>query len=439
MLYLKLIRKLFTFFIFPLLLLSGYTTLSYAAKQCEGTQGTGAIDTAPAGCYDYFTFAQIWSPQSPFTSSKSGVQSTDPVVQQQRQVGYKVLSQQYAAQHVTPHGLWPNFLRNKPSYPVDCDTEEVFVFENLTEKLRKELKRLYPQVVYGLARHEWDKHGTCTGWSAEKYFSTIANLNKQLKTPAILIENIGKSVSHHQLLAAYGNNSQHVYFSCDKTGNKQHLSQIFTLWDKTLSPLSLENYQAITPCDEALPIHIRKAGKFITLEELESSIQHTSRPLRVGFDVDDTLLFSSSSFYYAFNNYTKESEELWAYVNNNDDKSLPKSVAYKLIDMHKKRGDSIYIITARFNSEKENLSQVLANTFEFTPAEVIFTNEKDKAPFIKKHTLDMYYGDADSDMSSAYKALVRPIRVQRSGSSNNSGSAYNPGSLGEEVLFNSAD
>ncbi|MCV6636678.1 hypothetical protein [Candidatus Albibeggiatoa sp. nov. NOAA] len=237
--------------------LSTYSSV-FAQAECD-IEGTGAIIGAPVGCYDYFTYAQLWAAQTPYTSKSSGILTPDPTEQQQRKQGYKVLPQQFAATHLIPHGLWPNFLHNVVTYPAVCNSSESFVFEDLSAPLRNELNKLYPQVIYGLDKHEWKKHGTCTGWTAEKYFSLIVELNQKLGTPQLIAKNIGKTVNYLDLLETYGGDAQHVYFSCDTEGEKQILTQIFTLWDKELKPLSLNNYHAITPCNSNQPIYIRSA------------------------------------------------------------------------------------------------------------------------------------------------------------------------------------
>jgi len=399
---------------------------------------SGAISNVPAGCYDYFTFAQIWAAESHFASSKSGILTSDPIEQQQRIVGYKALAKQWAANQMTPHGLWPNFLRKKPTYPENCQTDEQFLFNTFPLELRREMEKLYPQVVFGLPEHEWSKHGTCTGWSAQHYFETIVKLNEQLATPPIITNNLGKTVSYQALLRAYGGNARHVFFSCDRIHKKQYLSQILTLWDKKLSPLSLPHYQAITPCQSDKPIYIRQLGPFITFEQLKNSLDGLP-PLKIGFDIDDTLLFSSASFYYAGNHFKPNSHKYWQFVNTSDGYSLPKQMGQNLINLHKERGDLIYIITARPRTSNETVGQTLKTTFDFEPAKLVFTNGHDKTPAIKQLEINLYYGDADSDITSAYQAGARPIRVERSPNSENTNSPYHPGGFAEDVLFDSAN
>ena len=73
----------------------------------------------------------------------------------------------------------------------------------------------------------------------------------------------------------------------------------------------------------------------------ENSILHRDlKPMNVGFDVDDTLLFSSPGFYRGKQKFSPNSlaylknPKFWQKMNNGWDKfSIPKQSAMKLIDM----------------------------------------------------------------------------------------------------------
>ena len=89
-------------------------------------------------------------------------------------------------------------------------------------------------------------------------------------------------------------------------------------------------------------------------------------PTSVGFDIDDTLLFSSPAFYYLkdFEGLKVGEEEFWKRLNNGLDKfSLPKLVSEDILNFHKKREDEIYIITRRTKTEPEKVSDILEKVF----------------------------------------------------------------------------
>lgn len=60
------------------------------------------------------------------------------------------------------HGLWPQFERGWPEY---CDTDEPL---SVPRGRAEALGDIMPSV--GLVRHQWKKHGTCTGLDQAGYF-----------------------------------------------------------------------------------------------------------------------------------------------------------------------------------------------------------------------------------------------------------------------------
>ncbi|WP_342360019.1 acid phosphatase AphA [Terrarubrum flagellatum] len=187
------------------------------------------------------------------------------------------------------------------------------------------------------------------------------------------------------------------------------------------------------------PVH------WVSVDQIEASLEGKP-PMVVGFDVDDTVLFSSPCFYYGQRKYSPGSEaylkniEFWKEINAGCDKySIPKEVARKLIDMHQKRGDDIYFITGRTYTDGEKLSEIIEQTFAIKSMhKVVFTaGSEEKTSFMRQHAIKIYYGDADGDMRQAKEVGARPIRVLRA-----SNSTYKPmpknGSFGEEVIIDSA-
>ncbi|WP_313192155.1 acid phosphatase AphA [Shinella zoogloeoides] len=190
------------------------------------------------------------------------------------------------------------------------------------------------------------------------------------------------------------------------------------------------------------PVH------WVSVEQVEASLEGEA-PMAVGFDVDDTVLYSSPCFYYGKMKYSPASEEyldmdaFWTdiHTNNCDQYSIPKEVARKLIDMHTARGDEIFFITGRTRgSGGETLTAAIRKAFGIEKMnDVVFTaSSENKVEFLKDHKLKIYYGDADSDMKAALAAGIRPIRVMRA-----QNSTYKPepknGKFGEEVIANSTN
>lgn len=185
-----------------------------------------------------------------------------------------------------------------------------------------------------------------------------------------------------------------------------------------------------------------------SVEEIASSLP--SQPISIGLDVDDTVLFSSPGFQYAFNNTDGpngsnkygdrplSNDQFWSDLSCGFDKfSIPKESARKIIAMHRERGDKIYFVTARPEVKGEILTSILHREFKLEgQPKAIFSGRTSKAVFINKHGISVFYGDSDSDISEAHEAGIRAIRFMRSPLSNNK-TKYNPGKHGEIVLENS--
>jgi len=76
------------------------------------------------------------------------------------------------------HGLWPQFERG---YPVFCGPDN----RNPTRQALERADGVYPD--FGLARHEWSKHGTCSGESPAGYFDASALAKAKIKIPPALV------------------------------------------------------------------------------------------------------------------------------------------------------------------------------------------------------------------------------------------------------------
>jgi acid phosphatase (class B) len=195
-------------------------------------------------------------------------------------------------------------------------------------------------------------------------------------------------------------------------------------------------------------------GRLITVETLSATLP--DHPIIVGFDVDDTVLFSSPGFNYGMNNtdapggkniygeHPLDNDAFWKEMNQQYDKfSLPKEIGVALINMHKKRGDRLLFITKRrcgdHGKDKEALRNRLEAIFKLKDTAVFCDDDKSKTDEIEKKGVDIYYGDSDTDVQEARAAkpkMVRPIRIKRSPMSTNK-TGYKPGAFCEEVLVNS--
>ena len=82
----------------------------------------------------------------------------------------------YRATPLTVHGLWPNRKNVSANrQPSSCSTERL----SLSPGLRQTLAVYMPGIADGLERHEWEKHGVCSGLSPEEYFGKVAAIAEQ--------------------------------------------------------------------------------------------------------------------------------------------------------------------------------------------------------------------------------------------------------------------
>ncbi|MBP7652406.1 hypothetical protein KA977_03220 [Candidatus Dependentiae bacterium] len=170
----------------------------------------------------------------------------------------------------------------------------------------------------------------------------------------------------------------------------------------------------------------------------------SSGKLRVGFDVDDTLLFSTPAFDNAKIKYQWDTDEFWREVNSLDSKvSIVKKKVMEIIKFHKSQNCEIFVITARPGIGGDNLKKFISEKFGI-PEENTYFEPASKIERIKKLKLDIFYGDSDTDISDAEKGGAEGIRIQRSEKSSYKDSSgnlakYNPGKFKEKIIENSAE
>ena len=145
--------------------------------------------------------------------------------------------------------------------------------------------------------------------------------------------------------------------------------------------------------------------------------------LNVGFDIDDTVLFSRDVFLNLPED--KRNPTDWGWINSHDDDySQLMTPTVDLIHFFQNNGHNIFFITARSKPKGKNLANFLTDKLMFpvevnknlffSPRETINgTRYTTKQRIMKRLRLDLFYGDADTDMIAALKAGVHPVRVVR--------------------------
>ncbi|MCX7133832.1 acid phosphatase AphA [Aeromonas sp.] len=228
------------------------------------------------------------------------------------------------------------------------------------------------------------------------------------------------------------------------------LALLASLLAATLSLPALADQVVTSPTGVTTVTLARQAPiHWVSVAQIATSLDGLP-PMAVGFDIDDTLLFSSPGFYRGKQEFSPNDESylknpaFWEKMNNGWDAfSVPKEVGKALIALHLKRGDHIYFVTGRSATRTETVSRTLQQTMGI-PADrlnpVIFAGDQPgqntKVQWLKDKQMKIFYGDADGDIKAAQAVGVRGIRLLRAANS-----TYRPlplaGALGEEVIVDS--
>lgn len=181
-----------------------------------------------ANAFDYYILALSW--QSAWCESRP----TSRVCKDQA-------PGDFGATHFSLHGLWPSNPAESDSY---CALPEATVnnYENtqwcdlpkldLSSAVRNDLENYMPGQAACLHRHEWYKHGTCSGLSAEQYYTLSHQLVKQFaKTQfsQLITDNIGKAIKRSTLLRAFQKeigDSRYLSLQCRTVDGQALLTEI---------------------------------------------------------------------------------------------------------------------------------------------------------------------------------------------------------------------
>ena len=118
--------------------------------------------------FDYYVLAISWSPT--FCKSPAG-QKPEKNSQCKAKLGFVI------------HGLWPQY--NDGGHPESCPSN--FKFEtDFAEPEVKGVLRMPPGDM-GLRKHEWDKHGTCSGLNPREYFKSAQIAAEKIVIPTNLV------------------------------------------------------------------------------------------------------------------------------------------------------------------------------------------------------------------------------------------------------------
>lgn len=114
---------------------------------------------APMGRFDFYVLSLSWSATF---CDLTGERRGNPQCQPGRNPGFVV------------HGLWPQYERGYPSF---CKPDG----RNPSRNAMDIGERVLP--TSGLARHQWRKHGTCSGERPAGYFTATETARNRVKVP----------------------------------------------------------------------------------------------------------------------------------------------------------------------------------------------------------------------------------------------------------------
>lgn len=124
--------------------------------------GHAGADGKKAGVFDYYVLSLSWSPT---WCALTGDNRDEEQCDQRHDYGF------------TLHGLWPQYDSGWPSF---CQTAE----RAPTTAMTRDMADIMGSS--GLAWHQWDKHGRCSGLSAAAYYALARTAYDSIHRPEVL-------------------------------------------------------------------------------------------------------------------------------------------------------------------------------------------------------------------------------------------------------------
>jgi ribonuclease T2 len=124
----------------------------------------GMRDDTP-GQFDFYVLSLSWSPSYCAQAHDSGYSG-----------GAQCGARPYS---FVVHGLWPQYERG---FPENCMQPSPRLYHGIVDAMLDLMPA--PRLIY----NEWDKHGTCSGLSAQAYFDTVRKARAAIKIPADYVD-----------------------------------------------------------------------------------------------------------------------------------------------------------------------------------------------------------------------------------------------------------
>ena len=145
----------------------------------------------------------------------------------------------FEASNLTLHGLWP---QDGEYCGVGPDAKRADAAGRwtdlpavpLTPENRKALEAVMPGTESALERHEWTRHGTCSGASPDVYFANAVRLVREVDGSPVrdlFAEHVGQELTVDQIRSAFDSafgegTGQHVGVVCYGKGNGRLITEV---------------------------------------------------------------------------------------------------------------------------------------------------------------------------------------------------------------------
>jgi len=138
-----------------------FTVLSAIVALAQNGPAQDRRQSEP-GRFDFYVLALSWSPSYCEAAQKRASNRAPD-----RQCGGRPFS-------FVVHGLWPQYEQGFPSFcQVPAPRLDRAIVGSMLELMPS------PRLIF----HEWDRHGTCSGLSAQAYFETVRKARAAVKIP----------------------------------------------------------------------------------------------------------------------------------------------------------------------------------------------------------------------------------------------------------------
>ena len=210
---------------------------SHSPGSKQSSAGRGGTIHGGDSTFDYYSLVLSWSPTHCLRKDRapSGLQCNS-----QKSFSFVL------------HGLWPQ--KNK-GWPEFCKSDS----GKLDKQVISSMLDIMP--ARGLVKHQYKKHGTCTGLSAEEFFDLSRNLFDKVQIPekynqpSKFIVTNGEEIQSSFIQANPGLTPAMVAVNCQR-GNENRLKEVKVCFNKAGS---------FAPCGKNEKVSRLCRGKKVTL------------------------------------------------------------------------------------------------------------------------------------------------------------------------------